>query len=215
MNAALTRAPERHILTPGTLPALQPHDQVTLSWISGRWDVLGDALDGRYVLIVNPIDELYQVIDREQGWRGTLTSTEEDRYRGAFFDVDDPKSYADYILSELNDGRPLHSASIIPQQIERHWTSEIRGPVLDPEKLSDWASHRVWHWLQANGCRWLVGSSAVVRIKGHYIELNTWTIRNHHQSKTLWPRRLPEDFEPPQKHRRLRIRVPLSTIRKA
>ncbi len=189
---------------------LREHDQVTFEFEPTRWEVAGDALDGRYVLLVNRITEMYRVLDMEEGCRGTLTITEEDRYRGARFDLDSPKDHAEYILSELDDGRSLHWASIMPQQIGRHWISEIRGPVLDPEKLSDWASRRVWHWLQANGCRWVVGSSEVVRIKGQHIELNTWTIRNSHQSKTLWPRRLPDDFEPPRKHRRFRIRVPLN-----
>ncbi|MHA7145469.1 hypothetical protein ACX80U_12200 [Arthrobacter sp. TmT3-37] len=192
--------------------ALKPHDQIRFGLLNGRWDVAGETRDGRYVVVTHPAAHTYQVIDQEQGFRGALMggpTVHPNAFDGP------PNDETNWILEALDGGRELALASLMPLWITDHWTSEIRGPVLDPEKLSDWACHRISHWLKANGCRWLVGTSAIVRIKGKRIELDTWTIRNRHQSRTLWPRRLPNDFEPYQKRRRFQIRVPLSTIRKA
>lgn len=198
---------------------LREHDQIRFGLMPGRWDIAGDTSDGRYVLALNSYLDTYQVIDREQGFRGALVGgpmvnpSDADAPRFKYASVED---HALHILNALEDGQELALASLMPLWITDHWTGQIRGPVLDLDKLSDWAGHQVWHWMQANGCRWLIGSSAIVRIRGKHIEVDSWTIRNRHQAKTLWPRRIRGNgFEPYQKRRRLRIRVPLSTIRKA
>jgi hypothetical protein len=196
-------------------PTLRPHDQVRFALAPGRWDVIDDALDGRYVLVVYDATDEYQVLDLEQGVRGALTATSPRPERGEPFEDADVAEGALFVLSELNDGRRLHPSSLSPLLVTEHRTSVVRGPVIDGRRLSFHAERQVMEWLRANGCRWFVPAGAVIRIRGHYVEVDTWPLRTRQQVWTLRPKRLPAGLEIPTKRRRFRIRVPLSTIRKA
>lgn len=194
---------------------LRTHDQVRLALAVGRWDVIDDALDGRFILVVSNMSDEYQVLDLEQGVRGALTATSPRAEQGEEFEDPDVAEGALFVLSELNDGRRLHPSSLSPLLITEHLTSVVRGPVIDGRRLSFHAERRVMEWLRANGCRWFVPKDPVIRIRGQYVEVDTWPFRTRQQFRTMLPKRLPEGFEIPTKRRRFRIRVPLSTIRKA
>lgn len=75
--------------------------------------------------------------------------------------------------------------------------------------LTEKQRDRVIAWLKANGCRWLIPYGARIIITGNYIVVPCWNIKNNRQAWTLWPRRLPSNWQPPVKVRRFRIRVPL------
>lgn len=203
---------------------LQVHDQVKFGSVHGRWDVVGESRDGRFVLVVNRVWEAYQVLDLDAYLRGGLQGAPPaplwksmGRQRPesfAFFNVNYWDEEVDMILARLEDGEGLGLDRLGPLWVSEHWSSVLRGPVLRADRMSDWAARRCVRWLEANGCRWRMSPSAVVYIKGRNIEVDTWTIRNPRQARTLWPKRLPDDWEPPTRTRRFRIRVPLSTTRK-
>ena len=76
----------------------------------------------------------------------------------------------------------------------------IRGEDLTYQQQRD-----VIAWLKRHGCAWMIPYAATIQITGQHFTVETWTIRNQHQARTLWPRRIPHSGTP-TKLRKYRIR---------
>lgn len=82
----------------------------------------------------------------------------------------------------------------------------MKPQMIQAKDLTHDQQKQVMAWLKANGCPYMVSTDARIQITGNHVILRTWTIRTTRQSVTLWPKRLPENFTPPSKVRKYRIR---------
>ena len=82
----------------------------------------------------------------------------------------------------------------------------MKPQIIRAEDLPYEKTRQVLAWLRSNGCPWLIGHGETILVTGNHIIVRTWTIKNAAQSATLWPRRLPEGWQPPTKLRKYRIR---------
>lgn len=199
------------------LPRLEVGDQVRFADLPGKWDVVAEAGAGRYTILSSAIADAHTIIDWEIGARGVLGGSPVRDWRtgvrltGAAAPALSPSDDLFDVLMALESGSYLTPRTVQPLGITHHLTSRPRGPVFDSKNLSPVGKARVLAWLQANGCRWKVCDDQVIRVHGQYVEVKCFTIRRLEQVKTLWPKRIRQDWRPPTKTRRFRIRVPLNT----
>ncbi|WP_104164724.1 hypothetical protein [Arthrobacter sp. SX1312] len=182
------------------------------------WAVRALAADRRYVILTT-IDRtgpasfgavLYTIIDTEELVRGPLNVI------GGGMGInttEGPDEHIDDTVRLLENGFEVSHRSRVDLLVDGVRPSRAYGPVIRGDQLSAAAMQQVWHWLKANGCRWLFPSDAVIRIKGKHVEVECYTVRNTRQTLTLWPKHFPLDWTIPTKTRRFRIRHPLNPPR--
>lgn len=82
----------------------------------------------------------------------------------------------------------------------------MKPQIIRAEQLTTAQQRQVIDWIRANGCPYLIPYEATIRVTGNHFTVETWTIRNIYQSKTLWPRTLGGGWRPQIKTRKYRIR---------
>lgn len=82
----------------------------------------------------------------------------------------------------------------------------MKAQLIRAEQLTNDQQHQVMKWLKSNGCPYMVPFDSHIQVTGNHVTLETFTIKRTPQALTLWPTRLPENWEPPTKVRKYRIR---------
>jgi hypothetical protein len=203
---------------PVALADFEPGDEVQFWNRREWWTVRAIAAEGRYVILTT-IDRtgpdsfgkvLYTIIDTEELIRGPLGIA---GYGTGIDTTEGPDEHIDETVALLESTVEVSRRNRVHLLINGYRPAQAHGPVIRGLELSAAAREQVWHWLKANGCRWLIPFDAVIRIKGHYLEVDCYTIRNTRQARTLWPKTVPLDWTIPTKTRRFRIRHPLNPPR--